>query len=320
MSPQALRYGSTILSKEISRGAVNIDLRYDALKFVFERGDEVAQLHLLQFLGVLDTRKGKDLVLHLLGLQMPSGGFPSRFDERTEGIRETCRYTLLLLKCGVPHDRLNIQAAVDFLLRHQREGGGWSENPALRIPEKVVELSTTQSITWLTGDIIVLLRAVGLGESEACLRALNWLREMQNEDGGWPMFKRDRFRADPDSTAQILFMMRGIYGEDDEAWLRGVGFFERSLDEVAADAQKGHYTAPDGKRRENDIYHLTHLLLASLVDSAGRIEAGYDLTDERVRRIVQAIFDTQREDGGWRPFFTEESSPTYTVLTLKLLA
>jgi hypothetical protein len=134
------------------------------------------------------------------------------------------------------------------------------------------------------------------------------------------MFKRDRFRADPDSTAQILFMMRGIYGEDDEAWLRGGGFFERSLDGVAADVEKGHYTAADGKRRENDIYHLTHLLLSSLVDSAGRIKAGYDLTDERVRRVVQVIFETQREDGAWRPFFTEESSPTYTVLTLKLLA
>ena len=300
-------------------GVVCIRLRYDAVRFVFERGDEVERLHLLQFLGMLDTKKGKDLVLHLLESQMPSGGFPSKFDQETEGIRETCRTALLLLKCGIPHNRLNVQAAVNYLLKQQREDGGWSENPALTIPEKVVELRATQAVTWLTGDIVELLRTVGLGRSEQCIKALNWLRKMQNPDGGWPMFKDDRFRVDPDSTAQILFMMREIYSEDDAAWLKGVKFFEKCLDKMSIDAERGYHIAPSGERRENDIYHLSHLLLSSLVDSKRRIEADYDLNDERVKKIVRAIIETQREDGGWRPFWTEESSPTYTVLALKLL-
>lgn len=301
-------------------GVVGIKLRYNSVKFVFERGDKVTRLHLLQFLDMLDTRQGKDLILQVLASQMPSGGFPCKFDEKTEGVRETCRNVLLLLKCGVPHDRLNIQAAVNHLLSHQREDGGWSENPALTIPENVVELSTAQSVTWVSSDIVELLRSVGLGRSKPCTRALKWLRSMQNQEGGWPMFKKDRFGSDPDSTAQTLFMMREIYGEDDTVWLKGVKFYEKCLDGVAKDAERGYYIAPDGKKREDDIYHLTHLLLSSLVDPKRRIEAGYDLNDERVKQIVQAIFETQREDGGWRPFFSEESSPTYTLLTLKLLA
>ena len=299
---------------------VDIKLLYDPLKFVLRHGGEVAKLHLLQFLDMLETEKGKDLILHLLASQMSSGCFPSEFDEETGGVRETCRNALLLLKCGVPHDRLNIQSAVDYLLGHQRENGGWSENPDLKIPDRVVELSNVQGVTWLTADVIRLLRCVGLDRSEQCMRALNWLRKMQNPDGGWSMFKGDQFSgSDPDSTAQILFLMKDIYGEGDVVWLKGVKLFEKFLDKVTVDVEKGYYIAPNGEKRENDIYHLTHLLLSSLVDSKRRIEAGYDLKDVRVNKIVQAILKSQREDGGWRPFWIQDSDPTYTVLALKLL-
>ena len=101
--------------------------------------------------------------------------------------------------------------------------------------------------------------------------------------------------------------------------LKGIKLFEKFLDEVAADAEKGYYIAPNGEKRENDIYHLTHLLLSSLVDSKRRIEAGYNLNDVRVNKIVHAIVKSQREDGGWRPFWAPSSDPTYTMLTLKLL-
>lgn len=298
---------------------VYIELRYDPMKFIFHHGDEVTKLHLLQFFDVLETKKGKDLILHLLKSQLQSGGFTSKINKETEGVRETCRNALLLLKCGIPHDRLNIQSAINFLLKHQLKNGGWSENPDLTIPKEVVELSSTQGVTWLTADIIELLRSVGLGESEPCTKALTWLRKMRNQDGGWPMFKGTQFREDPDSTAQILFMMKEIYGEDDTLWLKGIKLFENFLDQMALDVERGYHIAPIGEKRENDIYHLTHLLLSSLVDSKRRIEAGYNLDDVRVNKIVQAILNSQREDGGWRPFWTRNSDPTYTVLTLKLL-
>jgi len=296
-------------------------LRYDSIGFALKTGDHATKLHLLEFLGLLDTKEAKELILSLLEDQMSNGGFPSRFNERIAGITQTCRIILLLLKCGIPQKRLNVQSAVNFLLRLQRDDGGWSENPELTIPKEAIEVSNRESVTWLTADIIELFREVGLGKSEACKRALSWLRRAQNDEGGWFMFEGAGFEgSDPDSTAQIAFLIKNVYGEDDPAYLKGKKLFESSLDDVARDAERGYYVALNGEKRDNDIYHLTHLFLSSLVDKNSRIEAGYDLNDKRVEKIVKAIVDSQLEDGGWRPFWSEKSDPVYTVLALKLLA
>jgi hypothetical protein len=296
-------------------------LKRDPVGFVLEAGDHATKLHLLEFLELLDTQEARELILSLLENQMSNGGFPSRFNERIAGVTKTCRTALLLLRCGIPQDGLNIQSAVNFLLKLQREDGGWGENPELTIPKEAIEFCTEESVTWLTGDIIELLREVGLEKREACKRALSWLRRVRNEEGGWFMFEGAGVEgSDPDSTAQITVLMRNIYGEDDPVYLKGKKLFESSLDDVARDAERGYYTALNGEKRENDIYHLTHLLLSSLVDKNSRIEADYDLNDKRVQKIVKAIVDSQLEDGGWRPFWSDNSDPVYTVLTLKLLA
>ena len=67
-----------------------------------------------------------------------------------------------------------------------------------------------------------------------------------------------------------------------------------------------------------NICHLTHRSF-SLVDKYKIIESGCDLSDERVKMIVEAVVDSQLEDGGWRPFWVDKSAPVYTMLTLKLL-
>lgn len=64
---------------------------------------------------------------------------------------------------------------------------------------------------------------------------------------------------------------------------------------------------------------LTHLLLSWLLDPPRRFQSGYDAGAPRVKRMMEALVDIQREDGGWRPFWAEESSPVYTVLAIKAL-
>ena len=73
------------------------------------------------------------------------------------------------------------------------------------------------------------------------------------------------------------------------------------------------------ERQEIDVYTLTHLLLSSLVDPPRRLQGGYDVSDPRVRKILEALIEIQGQDSGWRPFFAEESSPLYTVLAVKVL-
>ena len=295
-------------------------LKFNPISFVLEKGDETTKLDLLEFLGLLHLSEAKELILKLLKTQMDNGGFPSRLDLKIAGIDRTCRTSVLLLRCGVLVDELNIQAAVNFLLKHQRENGGWSENPELSIPKEIVELSNEKSVTWITADVIDLLRIVGLGSEKACLRALDWLRECQREDGGWFMFEGNGFEgSDPDSTARITFLMKEVYGENDPVYLKGRQLTEKFLDKLAEDAERGYYVAPNGKKRTNDIYHLTHLFLAPLVDTEKRVKSNCDLDDKRIKKIMKAIINTQCKDGGWRPFWSNESDPAYTVLALKQL-
>jgi hypothetical protein len=151
------------------------------------------------------------------------------------------------------------------------------------------------------------------------------LRATQSQRGGWPSLARDvsdgeEVTDDPDTTAQITFLMSEVYGEDDPAYLKGMALFESYLDKGAQDAGRGCWIRlRDGSRQVLDVYHLTHLLLSWLLDVPRRIDSGYDVNDPRVRLMMEALIDIQGQDGGWRPFFAEESSPRYTALALRVL-
>lgn len=119
-------------------------------------------------------------------------------------------------------------------------------------------------------------------------------------------------KPDPDTTTGIAFLMREIYGEDDQVYKRGKERFEEYLTQLAEDAERGYHIW-QGRQEKNDIYHLTHLFGESFV------KAGYDLHDPRVNKIVVAICETQRDDGGWRVFWAEGSDPSYSVYALELL-
>jgi hypothetical protein len=114
--------------------------------------------------------------------------------------------------------------------------------------------------------------------------------------------------------------MGELYGADDPIYLKGRQLFEGHLDECARDVERGYRIRPrDGEREQPEVYHLTHLLLSWWLDPPRRFRSGYDASDPRVRRMMEALVDIQREDGGWRPFYAEESSPLYTLLAVKAL-
>ena len=159
--------------------------KHDPFPLVFTQGDEATRLACLDFFGLSDSPQAKECLLELIELQRPDGAFPSSLDPENWGMRETVRNTLLLLKVGLPAQGLTIDSAVRFILNQQRPDGGWSENPSLEIPPEKVELSNEQSITWITADVVELLRQVGMGECPECKAALEWLRTMQNQHGGW---------------------------------------------------------------------------------------------------------------------------------------
>ncbi len=241
-------------------------------------------------------------------------------------MQETVRTALLLLEVGLLPEGVNVNSAASFILKHQNPDGGWCENRALRLPPERTWLSNRRSITWLTADVVRLLRALQMGDTPECKAAVEWLKSMQNQDGSWPSLAGDadnleNSTGDPDSTAQIAFLMGEIYGEGDSAYLKGRSLFERYLDECAQDVERGYrIRLRDGEKEGLDVYHLTHLFLSWLLDSPRRIQSGYDATDPRVGEMMKALVQIQGEDGGWRPFWSEQSCPTYTVLAVKVLS
>ncbi len=299
-------------------------LKHSPFPLIFTRGDEPTRLWCLQALGLEDSPQAKDCLLNLLMRQRSDGAFASAFDSSEWGMRETIRNALLLAKLGLSPNALNLSAAVQFVLHHQNADGGWCENPALDIPPFVQTfLSNLLSVSWLTADAVDLLRQSGCGESLQCQAAVQWLRSRQNPHGGWPSVARESppdATGDPDASAQIAFMMREIAGEDAPVFVKGRELFERNLGDVDRDVQRGfRVRAVDGQRQAMEVYGLTLLLLSWLGDAPRRIERGYDMSDQRVARMMEMLIAVQGEDGGWTPFWAEESSPVYTALAVRVL-
>lgn len=301
-------------------------LKHNPFPSIFARGDEPTRLWCLEFFGLGQSPQAKDCLLKLLTRQHADGAFTSQLDPPKWGMRETIRNALLLLRLGLPPQGLHLDSAVKFVLDHQNADGGWSENPLLEIPPFVQTfLSNERSVCWLSADAVDLLRQAGMGESVHCQAAIKWLRSMQNPHGGWRSYAKDAGEqpdttGDPDTTAQVTFLMREIYGERDPVYLKGRELFEEHLDQTAHDVERGYrIRALDGQREEVEVYELTHLLLSWLGDPPRRMQSGYDVSDPRVGKMMEALVAIQREDGGWRPFTAQESSPLYTALAVKAL-
>jgi hypothetical protein len=300
-------------------------LAYDPFPLIFEQGDAATKLTCLALFTLAGSPQASASLLALLRKQRADGAFPSQFDAAKPGTRETGRTALLLLEAGMPADGVNVASAGRFLLSCQRPDGSWSEGPELEIPAWVVEVSNGTGVTWLTADVIDLLRRLRMAENDACQSALRWLRQVQNEHGGWHCFRGSTgyqrgTPGDPDSTAQIAFMMGEVYGEDDPGYLAGRALYEQFLDECARDVERGYRIRQrDGQRVPLDAYTLTQPLLAWALEPPRRVDAGYSARDRRVRGIMDALIQIQREDGGWRPFWSDASSPQYTVIAVRAL-
>lgn len=289
-----------------------IELRYDPIPFVLSQGQPAVLLSLLGEAGLLFTSLAREHLLALLSQQRRDGGFPSTYDRVHFGVRETARAIRLLLHGGLGPETLNVAAAIDLLIHMQQPNGGWHENPALNLPPTLGELSTSQGVIWLTAEVAQALQEAGQDTTDAYWRALDWLYTSQCTDGGWPR-QEGQNEPDPDSSTSVTFLLYNIYGEADPVVQEGIAYYERCLAEIAQDAQQRYYEVR-GERRGLDVYHLVDTVL-----EPGAAALGYTMGDERIVAIVDALVDIQRRDGGWRPFWKEESDPRYTIYTLRAL-
>jgi hypothetical protein len=292
---------------------MEVELRYDPIPYILTRGAAADVLSLLDEAGLGASSIARQYMLALISRQRRDGGFPYVLEPAHSGVRETARAVRLLLEGGMGRETLNVNAALEWLLEMRRPDGSWSENPAVTLPSSEIALSTTQGVSWLTAEVARTFQAAGVSESvDAYWAALDWLYNWQHSDGGWPL-RQGEEQSDVDSSTLITFLLADVYGERDPVVEAGLAFYERNLTEVARDAQQRYYEVR-GERRGLDVYHLVDTVLEPEAAAAG-----YGLGDPRVMHIVEALVDIQRRDGGWRPFWREESDPGYTVYTLRAM-
>lgn len=219
----------------------------------------------LKILRVL--RRNGDLANALLRTykekQQVNGGVVN--EENKVSIMETIFFIDSLLRHGYDAEETSIQRACSFLLAAQRDDGGF--------PSYVNEKSQVHLTAW---TLSVLYRAGSL-PGQVRERALDFLKQTRNQEGGW-----DGGRS-PEHLAMAV-LCDGI-GLCDIPTLRSSEIVRTALSLVL------FYQKPNGSWR-NDA-HLTHLGLGVLV------AFNYTLQDAKTRRALEWLVRHQNEDGSW---------------------
>jgi squalene-hopene/tetraprenyl-beta-curcumene cyclase len=123
----------------------------------------------------------------------------------------TGRVIEALVKCGVSQDHPAIQRGVDYLMRTQEQDGSWFGR---------------WGVDYIYGTFLALrgLKAAGVSDREACvLRAGEWIRSIQNPDGGWgescSSYDENTFVAAPSTPSQTAWAILGLLASGDDSSL-----------------------------------------------------------------------------------------------------
>jgi hypothetical protein len=145
-------------------------------------------------------------VSKIFGKQKPEGYWESAEQPYQPKYKSTYWQIMILSQLGLDKTHERVRKACEYIFRFQLEEGGFSEfraegakreylwvkERALKrgkepppfggwVEEKVREYETS----CLTGNVAASLIRFGYAEDDRVRRALNWLVDIQNEDGGW---------------------------------------------------------------------------------------------------------------------------------------
>lgn len=140
----------------------------------------------------------------ILSRGLPDGSFSQTAGGSTGWINSTIWSIFPLSAIGRPDSDEAVQRAADWLLIQQRPDGSW---PSF--------LPASWSDADMTGAAIQALNAAGRHGSEAEQRAFAYLREAQNEDGGF-----EATRGSGSSSATTAWVVQGMWaaGQDPRSW------------------------------------------------------------------------------------------------------
>jgi hypothetical protein len=278
-------------------------LKYDPVPLIFEKGNRYHQLKALSFLVESDDSRLLNILRDMKSSQNADGGWSWLgrwdFDDKIpSSVTDTAYYLPPLIDVGIDINSEEIRRAAAFLLEAQRDDGGWAENPELRktMWESWTWFSVDHSVTWITGLVITaLVKAGHPPDTPAIVKAIRFLKSMQNEEGGWPSHAGI---PEPGSTdmwtmEEVISALLSCGETKDSAVIRKA--------ENAIVKHRDRWQEPV----ENPLDAFLML--------------GYNRGHQYVEECIRHLLENQKEDGGWGYYNEWRSTPDQTVRWLEVL-
>ncbi|MGR3763177.1 squalene--hopene cyclase [Rossellomorea sp. NS-SX7] len=230
-----------------------------------------------------------------------------------------------LQESGAGFEEGTIERSVGYLLKHQHyKYGDW----AIEIPTVAPGgwgFSESNSIHPDVDDTTAALRAITYSASEnpdirqAWDRGIKWVLGMQNRDGGWPAFEKNKTKGilasfpmdgaeaaaiDPstaDLTGRTLEFLGSRAGltKDHPKMKRGIGWLKLSQEE------DGSWAGRWG----------VHYIYGTWAAVTGMKAAGVPSTDKSIMMAKRWLEGIQRRDGGWGESCYSDQKNKYVPLS-----
>jgi squalene-hopene/tetraprenyl-beta-curcumene cyclase len=155
-------------------------------------------LEMLSALGMSDSPAARRGITWLVSQQEPGGSWFGRWG--VNHVYGTGAAVPALVAAGIEPSAPCIVHAVDWLLAHQNEDGGWGEDPRSYDEEEWIGrgASTASQTAWALLALHAARGGQGRRCAEAIERGVGWLVATQRVDGGWdePQYTGTGFPSD----------------------------------------------------------------------------------------------------------------------------
>jgi squalene-hopene/tetraprenyl-beta-curcumene cyclase len=151
-------------------------------------------VEMLAALGRAHEPAAQAAVRWLLAEQEPGGSWFGRWG--VNHVYGTGAVVPALVTAGIEPAHAAVRRAVGWLAEHQKEDGGWGEDP--RSYDAAEWVGRGESAASQTAWALLALHAAGESGGEAVERGVRWLCETQREDGSWhePQYTGTGFPSD----------------------------------------------------------------------------------------------------------------------------